>query len=169
MPTILTHAVAGAGVGLLVVPVPSVTFVAVSMGLRVLPDVDVVGFYLGVPYRSLFGHRGLSHSLLCAAVVGVPVGFLCAGYVDVHWALLGLAFFLAMASHALLDAFTNGGLGVAFFAPFDNSRYFLPWRPIEVSMIGLHFDWRVLASELRWVWLPLAVLLCIRVLGQGFG
>jgi hypothetical protein len=25
---------------------------------------------------------------------------------------------------------TNGGLGVAFFSPFDNGRYFLPWRPI---------------------------------------
>jgi hypothetical protein len=28
-------------------------------------------------------------------------------------------FFLAAASHGLLDAMTDGGLGVAFFAPFD--------------------------------------------------
>jgi len=45
-------------------------------------------------------------------------------------------FFLATASHGLLDALTDGGLGVAFFAPFDNHRYFLPWRPIHVSPIG---------------------------------
>jgi len=33
---------------------------------------------------------------------------------------------------------TKGGLGVAFFSPFDNSRYFLPWRPIRVSPIAIH-------------------------------
>ena len=41
--------------------------------------------------------------------------------------------FLAIASHGLLDAFTDGGLGVAFFAPFDSTRYFFPVTPIEVS------------------------------------
>jgi len=48
---------------------------------------------------------------------------------------LKLAIFFAAitASHGLFDAMTNGGLGVAFFAPFDNTRYFLPWRPIPVS------------------------------------
>ncbi len=39
-------------------------------------------------------------------------------------------------SHGVLDAMTTGGEGVAFFAPFDNSRYFLPWREIKVSPIG---------------------------------
>jgi hypothetical protein len=34
--------------------------------------------------------------------------------------------FLATAGHGLLDAMTNGGLGLAFFSPFDNHRYFLP-------------------------------------------
>jgi hypothetical protein len=33
---------------------------------------------------------------------------------------------------------TDGGLGAAFFAPFDNKRYFLPWRPIQVSPISVH-------------------------------
>ena len=48
-----------------------------------------------------------------------------------------LYFFLATASHGLLDAMTDGGLGVAFFSPFDNRRYFLPWTPIRVSPIGI--------------------------------
>ena len=34
---------------------------------------------------------------------------------------------------------TDGGLGVAFFAPFDDTRYFFPFRPIKVSPIGLSF------------------------------
>ena len=41
--------------------------------------------------------------------------------------------FLCTMSHALLDALTDGGLGVAFFSPFSNERYFFPWTPIRVS------------------------------------
>jgi inner membrane protein len=72
-------------------------------------------------------------------------------------------FFLATASHGLLDAMTDGGLGVAFFSPFNNARYFLPWRPIRVSPIGVSrfFTDRgleVLKSELFWIWLPAALL-----------
>jgi inner membrane protein len=72
---------------------------------------------------------------------------------------LWLYLFLAMASHGLLDALTNGGLGIALFAPFDNSRYFFPVTPIQVSPIGIRSFLRdrgfsVLASEVPWVWLP---------------
>ena len=72
---------------------------------------------------------------------------------------MALVIGLVTASHGLLDAMTNGGLGIAFFAPFDDGRYFLPWRPIEVSPIGagaFFSEWglRVIKSELLWVWLP---------------
>jgi inner membrane protein len=68
-----------------------------------------------------------------------------------------------MASHGLLDALTNGGLGVALLAPLDNSRYFFPVTPIQVSPIGIRSFLRdggfsVLASEVPWVWLPSLVL-----------
>jgi len=67
--------------------------------------------------------------------------------------------FLATASHGILDAMTNGGLGVAFFSPFNNNRYFLPWRPIRVSPIALgrFFSQRgylILQNEFLWIWLP---------------
>jgi inner membrane protein len=56
---------------------------------------------------------------------------------------------------------TNGGKGVGFFIPFSNRRFFYPFRPIRVSPIGAeHFAAKagaVLASELCWVWLPLAL------------
>ena len=72
-------------------------------------------------------------------------------------------FFLATASHGFLHAMTDGGLGVAFFSPFDNHRFFLPWTPIRVSPIGVgrFFTDRglaVLQSELRWTWVPAALL-----------
>jgi inner membrane protein len=69
--------------------------------------------------------------------------------------------FLATASHGVLDAMTDGGSGVAFWAPFDDTRYFLPWRPIPVSPIGRRFFTErgaaVLQAELLLVWLPGAV------------
>ncbi|HVR41615.1 MAG TPA: metal-dependent hydrolase, partial [Thermoanaerobaculia bacterium] len=70
--------------------------------------------------------------------------------------------FLCAISHPLLDAMTNGGRGIAFFAPFSNHRYFFPWRPIRASPIGAEgfFTDRGIAtvmSELMWVWLPFAV------------
>jgi inner membrane protein len=69
----------------------------------------------------------------------------------------------------LLDAMTDGGLGVAFFAPFSNTRYFLPWTPIRVSPIGVSrfFTERglaVLKSEVVWIWIPAAVLALV---GRG--
>jgi inner membrane protein len=69
-----------------------------------------------------------------------------------RWSL-GLLLFAIAASHGLLDALTDGGLGVAFFSPFDLHRYFFPFRPIVVSPIGAgHFFTRrgveVLSSEM---------------------
>src|SRR5439155_65912 len=77
---------------------------------------------------------------------------------------LWLYLFVATASHGCLDALTDGGLGVAFFSPFSNARYFFPVRPIRVSPIGLQAfmsgdELTILASEARWVWLPSALLM----------
>ncbi len=46
---------------------------------------------------------------------------------------------LVVASHALLDTLTDGGLGCALFWPFDLTRYFAPWTPLPVSPIGLGY------------------------------
>jgi inner membrane protein len=132
--------------------------------LSVAPDLDVIGLALGVPYGSLMGHRGLSHSLLAAVVCGGltsgPLSKRAALSRSRSWSLGSLA----MASHGVLDGLTNGGLGVAYFSPFVTRRYFLPWRPVEVSPIGAaaflgHRGLVVLASELVWIWLPGALLL----------
>ena len=127
----------------------------------VLPDADVVTFRLGIAYESMWGHRGFSHSLLFALIVGILFSFLFYGKNTSKRDRLFLAgyFFIGTASHAVLDAMTNGGLGVAFFAPFDNSRYFFPWRPIQVSPLGIGAFFgekglRVLLSEFLWIGIP---------------
>ena len=129
-----------------------------------LPDLDVIGFRFGVRYGSFWGHRGFTHSLVFAALLAVAVvavGFR-RGLPGIGRSALIAYLFLATASHGLLDAMTNGGLGVAFFSPFDNRRYFLPWRPILVSPIGLgrfatSRGYLVLKSEFVWVWIPAAL------------
>ena len=174
MPTALTHALVGAA---LTPAAPrSVSRGAVALGLvvlAVLPDVDVVSFRLGIPYAHPMGHRGFTHSLTFAALTamvaacsirGVPVS-------SRSWWQLVAVFSLAAASHGILDAFTDSGLGTGFFIPFEETRYFFPWRPLQASPIDVaaFFDGpalRILANEVVWVWLPLGGLLILGGLGR---
>jgi len=125
-----------------------------------LPDLDFVAFDLGIPYDHVLGHRGLSHSLPFAALVaGVALWAVRAFRTAPSSAALLLYFFLCAGSHGLIDAMTDGGLGIAFFAPFSGERYFLPWRPITVAPIGVlpffsQRGWEVLCSEALWVGIP---------------
>jgi len=98
--------------------------------LALLADVDAIGFRLGVPYAAPFGHRGATHSIAAAALAGLVVGLVA------RRPRVGLVAFAVALSHPLLDALTNGGLGVALWWPFSNARWFAPWRPIPVAPIG---------------------------------
>ncbi len=160
MPTVMTHALVGAGLGVLFTArrMPLCFWLATA-GLAMLPDLDVVvQRALGLGYGTELSHRGFTHSLVFAFLSAATAALLLGKHLGVRRLDLCGFLFLVTASHGLLDACTNGGSGIAFFAPFDNSRYFLPWRPIQVSPIGFAFfsrrGWPVLESEMRWVWLP---------------
>jgi len=129
--------------------------------LTILPDIDVVGFRLGIAYGDLWGHRGMTHSLLFSVVVGALIAKLVARKLRVKIIQTWLYFTMCIASHGVLDAFTNGGLGVAFFSPFSEERYFFPVRYLEVSTLNIirFFQGQgiaVIKSELIWLWLPCA-------------
>jgi len=130
-----------------------------------LPDVDVVGLFLGIPYEHMWGHRGFTHSIVFAMLVGLVVPRLAAPTIPywtrTYW-VSALYFSLVTMSHGFLDALTDGGLGIAFFAPFDSTRYFFPFRPLTVSPIGLSqffssWGMGVLVSELIWIGVPVAL------------
>lgn len=165
MASIPTHMLCGAAIGLWFARPPRRgRAVLIGACCAAMPDLDGIGYRLGVPYDAMLGHRGLSHSLafallLATLAIAGPVrrwaGSPAAGQL---WWLVALS----TASHGVLDAGTSGGLGVAFLAPVDNARYFLPWRPIRVSpmSIGAFFSARglaILVSEAKWVWLPSAL------------
>ena len=142
--------------------------IVTGMICSALPDLDALGFYVGVSRSSMLSHRGITHSIPFAVILALVAALLLRGVTKdrLHLGKLWLYLFLATASHGFFDALTNGGRGVAFFAPFSPARYFFPFRPIEVSPINVSrfFSerWRpVLASELRWVWLPSLVFLVV--------
>jgi inner membrane protein len=166
MPSIFSHAVAALAVGKVSSPqkMPARFWVLTAL-CAMLPDVDVLSFSFGVERSSIFSHRGLTHSLFFALVLAllvVSLAFRERKAFTRRWWLLVLYFFVVTASHGLLDMLTNGGSGVALFAPFDATRHRFPWTPIEVSPIGMRFfserGLEVFESEFVWVWIPAIVL-----------
>jgi inner membrane protein len=168
MATIFSHAVAAVALGKTYTPQRMAwRFWVLTVLCSVLPDIDVIGFAFGIRYGDLFGHRGITHSLFFALLLSCAVVLLFFKEVAQGRGRGGLVAYFALvtASHPLLDAMTNGGLGVALFAPFDSARYFLPWRPIEVSPIGMDFfssrGMEVMMSEIVWIWLPSLALILV--------
>ena len=159
MPTVLSHPAVpiaiGLGLGRKVIPT---RLLIVGIVLSIMPDLDVLAFRFGISYASDIGHRGISHSLTFAAAIAlIGASLFRDGFTKAFWFL-----FAASASHGIIDAFTNGGLGIALFWPLSAERFFAPIQTIEVS--PLSFDRflsprgvDVLISEICWVWLPCLV------------
>jgi inner membrane protein len=163
MPTVLTH--------------PAVPFaLAVALGHRavsprllvagtvasVIPDLDVIGFRFDIAYADVAGHRGMTHSLTFAVILGIAAA---ASHRSLRASVLIAFLFVGIsaASHGLLDMLTNGGLGVAEWWPFTDERFFFSHRVIEVSPLSIRRVFgeagaRVFGSELLWVWLPGAII-----------
>lgn len=168
MPTVITHSVIGLAAAFgFKTRKQSIKLILLSMTCSILPDADIIGYYwLYIPSYDFFGHRGFFHSPFFAVMASVLVVYLFfrkeVNFSKKWWKLV-VYFFILTASHGLLDAFTNGGNGIALLSPISNDRYFFLWTPIEVSPLGIKalFSKRgleVLISELLWVWAPILLL-----------
>jgi inner membrane protein len=126
-----------------------------------LPDIDVLAFHFGIPYEAPFGHRGFTHSILFAFIWAIMIILI---FGKANKKLYVLVIFFSTISHGILDAITTGGRGVGFFIPFDNTRYFLPYKVIKVSPLSpgdFFSEWglQVMLSELKYIFLPCLVVL----------
>ncbi len=167
MPTIFSHSIVAAlasRAGL--AKDANVSLLAVVAVCAVIPDLDVAGFALGIPYDSMLGHRGFTHSIAFAIILGA-IGASCYQRLspsDASFTRLFIIFSLGAISHPVLDMLTDGGHGVALLAPFSGERFFFPWRPIRVSPIGSGFfserGLAVILSEIVWLWIP-AIFVCL--------
>ncbi len=134
-------------------------FLLLSAVCPALPDIDLLALKVGIPYEHFLGHRGFTHSPFFALVLSLVVvwvffmksrRFRRRGWLFVYFSLL-------IGSHGVLDAFTSGGIGVAFLSPFSNERFFFSWRPIQVSPIGAYLNGlrgQALADEFVWLVFP---------------
>ena len=174
MPSIIGHTIASVGLGkLFSQEKQDLRFWLLAAYCSLIPDGDVILFYFKVPYGHMFGHRGFSHSILFAVILGFMVTFLF--FRDVprmspRWWRYVAFFSIVTLSHGIFDAMTYGGYGVGFFVPLSGQRYFLPWRPIEVAPIGglTRFfsaeGWPVIRSEFVWIGLPVICLVLAKYL-----
>lgn len=144
MSTFIGHALAGAGLtaaglgrsGSPVLRHPVAWLVGAL--LSILPDFDLVIFrFFGLDWAPT-GHRGLSHSL--GAALLVAAGFaLCGAVCRVGWrdALrLGLVAGGVVYVHALMDAASGTGRGVALAWPFSDAGFLSP-APL---LPGMHWS-----------------------------
>lgn len=168
MTTLYTHAFAGLAIAAIAAPrrMPWPYWVVAAL-LPVLPDLDT---FAATSYSSIWGHRGFTHSLTWAAATGAITAALLGWYFRLGYWRIALVFFLAAASHPLLDMITKGGSGVALWWPIGTVRIGSEnLGVIPVSDIALQWpdprQSRALQAELLWVWLPLtgAVLVAIAV------
>src|SRR5437870_1795824 len=99
MPTVFSHAAVGfiAARGAAEATAPNTRILIASMALSALPDADAL-FFGAIPYSHPFGHRGFTHSLFFAVLIGLfaAVLFSKAGWAPAH-SFLSLAFLFAVA------------------------------------------------------------------------
>lgn len=137
-----------------------------------MPDLDVLSFRFGIPYSSFWGHRGMTHSILFGAVFGLLMMMLF--HFRERWkdkVIVGFYYMVCTVSHGVLDGMTTGGRGIAYFSPFDDDRYFLPFRVIQVSPIGISRffnEWglQVLKSEFIWIGIPSIIFAILIIMGR---
>jgi len=133
------------------------TFAIIS---SIIPDLDVIGYYIGIPYESMLGHRGITHSILFALMWS----FLLSKSIFKHSFSLAFPVLLTCTiSHSIIDALTTGGRGIGFFIPIISERFFFPTRFIQVSPLQINdifgpWGIAVLKSEMLYLGLPCFIL-----------
>ncbi len=154
MCTVYTHAVAGLGLAYVCARRPLRWPYWVLAGvLPMVPDLDA---FSSAPYGSVWGHRGITHSLLFALWLGALAASLTYRYLRSDFWFLSAVFFAVLASHGLLDALTRGGEKIPFFwpSPVRGGN----WGPMPVPDIAMDLPdprrSRAVRAELLWVWLP---------------
>jgi inner membrane protein len=159
----MAHAAAGLGIAAAVAPRSASRSYWVAAALcAAIPDLD----WIGIPFgnrdieRIFGGHRGFTHSISFAVLLGAAVALFA--FRDARWngqrLRLWTAFTLATITHGVLDALTTQQRPmVAFFSPFSSERYTFPWHPIHPGGGILN----TLGNELLWIEIPALVVVVL--------
>lgn len=175
MASVFGHAVVALGASS-IVPKAARSPALIVLGIlsACMPDIDVLGFYCGIPYDHLLGHRGLTHSIIFGLCWSTGIGYLYFRIANNRWSWVPVLYLsICTISHGLIDACTSGGHGIALYLPIDNNRVFFDFRPILVSPLGVKrffSEWgmRVLLSEAVWLGLPSLALVTVTTVVRRF-
>lgn len=171
MPSLPGHAFAGLAITALFHRdrLPRRTW-ALAAACAVAPDLDWFVSLGGLHRGHFLNHRGVSHSLFVA--LGLATLAFLAGYrKELRRFAVWLCLAVAALSHGLLDACTSGGVGVALFMPFSDTRWACVWQPGSVAPLPF---WREmvpgflgsLAWECVWIGAPALGVLAVARLGR---
>lgn len=124
----------------------------------VLPDADVLVPLLGLDsLDGTYGHRGFTHSLGFALLMGALGACLAGRRALRPRGLVAVYLALCTASHPVLDGLVDSGFCNAWLWPLDGTRHCLAWRPVPLEGVP-QFGLQRLQQELLWIGLPLALL-----------
>jgi inner membrane protein len=159
MPSLLGHAVAGLAIthSFSRARLPRRIWILAPL-CAVAPDLDWFVSFLDYHKNHILNHRGVAHSLPGALLIAAAM--LLIGFPrDQRRAQVWLCLTLAALSHGLMDACTAGGVGVALFMPFSDSRWSCLWQPIHVAPLPLgredaYLFLLSLRAEAFWIGLP---------------
>ncbi|HYK11292.1 MAG TPA: metal-dependent hydrolase [Gemmatimonadales bacterium] len=146
----IAHTLVGAALGRAIgdsrIPAPAI------LGALAANAPDYTEYLPGMPPRSNFNHRGITHSLIGAAIQAA-VFIIVTGVVmiplwrrenrPVPWKTIIGLYTAALASHLLMD--WQGSYGLRPFLPWSNQRYYGDW----VAIVDPFF-WLVPAVFLAW-------------------
>lgn len=173
MASAFTHSLVGFTIGKVFPKAVNTTkILLIGMACAAMPDLDVFMKHIGFEYGHIMGHRGFTHTALFGFAFGLIIFKLFFWKTSLFsWKGFWIFFFFSCCtvSHGLLDMLTSGGYGIPLLYPFEEHRYFFPYRPILVSpmSIGRFFSewgWRVIKSEAFWVGIPCVVILLFNYL-----
>jgi inner membrane protein len=164
MASVFGHAILGATITKVLDYKNTKWLILVAVISTILPDIDVLAFNFGVPYGHPLGHRGFTHSIVFAILWAFLLMFVLGRQNKLLWFF---TIFLSTISHGVLDAMTSGGKGVGFLIPFNNERFFFPFRDIKVSPIGVErffSEWgiSVILSEIKYILFPCLIIFVVR-------
>jgi inner membrane protein len=120
-------------------PAPRARCLLAGVVLSAVPDLDVIGQWVGVVEDSAWSHRGATHSLVGMVTVGVAFALAAGpswgrGWYRWAWSVA------TVLSHGMLDLLTREST-VALFWPFEERRAYLAWRPLPgVDNVGELFS-----------------------------
>jgi inner membrane protein len=162
MPSVVAHAAAALSMGALFrsSALPARFWVVAGLAVA-LPDLDAALRPFGnLEAEQLFGgHRGLTHSIPFAMALSAMIVQL--RVMGPGWIGSKLSFWiwltLAIASHGVLDTFTQYGEGVALLAPISWHQFKSSWTPLGTGGACrgmLDCAMRGVSNEALWIGVP---------------